>query len=126
MLNKIPTLDKGYVALFSTSLSDKEIVEIRNTIFRGRPDQTLVSLPKLHLMIKSPVFVQLALLNQRITCIIQKGVVPEAYIHSVNEVGARDLETAEHIQQDIKQTIEALLLIPNSYQMDACDMFVAK
>lgn len=125
-LNKIPVLDNGYVALFSTSMDERQLRSLKATLYRNRGSQSFEDQIQVHLLIKSPVFVQLSLGSSSIGWLNSFDSTTEAYQPSVNEIRARDLETAELIQQDIKQTTEALLLNPKSYQMDTCDEFISQ
>jgi hypothetical protein len=126
MQNKLPVLDKGYVALVSTSLPREEFKSVRARFFHGRTDDRLLQLPQIHIEIKCPLFVQLSFTETRLTAIPLKGQKPEAYVPTVDEIGARDLESSEQIQEDLKRTSEALLMNPKAYQMDGCDIFVSQ
>ena len=126
-MNKIPVLDKGYVGLLSSSMNEKDYVFTRSTFFFGRNDRRLLCTPILHMLIKSPVFVQLSMgPNQISWASARADSEREAYVPSVNDVNAKDLATSEAIQNDIDQTTTALLLNPRSYIMDGCDVSVAQ
>lgn len=126
MLNKIPVLDKGHVALLSTSLPRKSFLKIQNKFFRGSLDDRMLDMVQLHVEVKCPLFVQLTLTESNLQAIPLQVKTIEAYVPTVDEVGARDLETSKLIQQDIEQTTKALLLNPKAYQMDGCDIFVSQ
>jgi len=126
MLNKIPVLDKGYVAQISCSLPREEFKNIQTRFFRGVLDDRLLQMPQLHIEIKCPLFVQLSFTETHLTALPLKGQKPEVYVPKVNEINARDLETSEMIQADIERTADALLMNPKSYQMDGCDIFMSQ
>lgn len=124
MLNKIPVLDKGHVALVSCSLPRQQFKEMQTHYFRNQVNNLMLSVPHIHMEIRCPLFVQLSL-AERLTCVSRPSAV-EAFTPSVNEVGAKDLETSELISRDIEQTTEALLMNPKAYQMDGCDIFISQ
>ncbi len=94
--------------------------------FRGHIDSRLLEIPKLHMEIKCPLFVPLTLTERELNAVPLKDQKAEAYIPTVDQVGATDLKTSEDIQRDIQQTTNALTLNPKSYQMDGCDMFISQ
>jgi hypothetical protein len=126
-MNQIPVLDKGFIALSSTSMNKKEMDETRNRLFRGLKHEGLRDVCQVHILIKSPLFVKLSLLSTRIVCLDAHSTgEPEAWLPAINEVNAKDLKTSELIAGDLAQTTEALLLNPKSYTLDGCDMYVAQ
>jgi hypothetical protein len=124
-MNKIPVLDKGYVALFSNSLSREQFLAIQAEYFRGLVHGRILNMPMIHMEIKCPLFVQLYL-TENLNAIAKRSGTPEAFIPAVNDVAAESLETSEVISKDIEQTTKALLLNPKSYQMDGCDIFISQ
>ena len=127
LLNKSPVLDKGYVGLFSSSMSMKDISILQKEFFRGQLDPKLLHLPQIHLEIKCPLFVQLTFGESNLASLAQRNAnAPEAYVPSVNDVNAQDLESSEAIQKDIEQTTAALLINPKAYQSENCNIFVSQ
>lgn len=124
-LNEIPVLDKGYVALFSSSMSREELLHVKRFFFKNQITDQLLSKVHLHAEIKCPLFVQLSL-SEQLSTTTKAGSKLEAFIPAVNDVKAADLETSEMIAKDIEQTTEALLLNPKAYQMDGCDIFISQ
>ena len=124
-LNKIPVLDKGYVAFVSSSLDRSAFLDIKGRYFRGKVDGRLLNACNLHLEIKCPLFVQLSISDSLLVTAMPSSRA-EAYIPTVNEVAAASLESSELIANDIEQTTEALLLNPKAYKMDGCDEFVSQ
>jgi len=122
MLNKIPVLDKGYVALFSTSVDRKQLLSIKAEYLID--NEKAMGLPTVHMEIKCPLFVQLFLTEELNA--FSKRSAPEAFIPTVADIAARDLKTSELIANDIDQTVKALLINPKSYQMDGCDIFISQ
>lgn len=125
-LNKIPVLDNGYASLISVSLGEEQVRNLRGILFRNRRRESFAEQIQVHLLIKSPVFVQLSLGSSGITWINSMERGAGAYIPQVSEIRASDLERSRLIQEDIKQTTEALLLNPKAYQMDTCDQFISQ
>lgn len=127
LLNKTPVLDKGWVALYSGSLMREEFSQILRTHFRGTMDNRITDMTQVMLSIRCPLFVQLTFSEYGLLCSAEKiSGKPEAYIPDVSAIGAQDLETSQMIQQDIEQTTEALLINPQAYQHDNCDLFISQ
>lgn len=131
LLNKIPVLDKGSVALIDTSLSHEQFKKLHIEILRkphnNQPDVRMLEHTSAHLHIKCPIFVQLTFSQYGLGCITYlSSEQPEAYIPTVNEVNAMDLEASEAIQKDIEQTTEALLINPKAYQSEHCNIFISQ
>ena len=124
-MNKVPVLDKGYVALFSNSISNETFNTFR-VWFSDKSDEKLLRTPTVHLMIKCPIFVRLIFAEHNLSTLVQNIKTVDAYIPKVNEIHAGDLKTSEEIQQNIEQTIEALLINPQSYQQDTCNTFISQ
>lgn len=126
MLNKIPVLDKGHVALMSSSISNEDIKILWTRYTMGFNPQ-LLQIPTAHLQMKCPLFVQLHLAQFGLSTLSEKRYHKvEAYVPTEAEVAAKDLETSQAIAEDINQTTEALLLNPKSYQYEACDIFISQ
>lgn len=125
-MNKLPVLDKGYAALISTSLPRDEFKSVQARFFHGQVDDRLLQLPQIHIEIKCPLFVQLSFTETQLTAIPLKRQKPEAYIPTVDEINARDLESSEQIQVDLERTTNTLMHNPRAYQMDGCDTFVSQ
>jgi glutaredoxin 2 len=127
MLNEIPVLDKGHVAMHSCSPTGQELFLLSKEFFRGQKDAKLFDVAQLHIKVKCPLFVQMTFPEFGLRYIIQRGTgKPEAFVPTVNQVNAMSLEASEAIQEDIQRTTEALLLNPKSYQTEHCDLFVSQ
>lgn len=127
MLNEIPALDKGYVALLSCSMSGSSFLSLKKDFFRDKLDSRLLDIPVIHLKIKCPLFVQLTFAEYSLKYITSRTQGrPEAYIPTVADVKAVDLEASEAISQDIESTTNALLINPRAYQMEGCDLFISQ
>lgn len=120
LLNRIPVLDKGYVALISSHNNGLtlEKLSLGHTEYH--------TLGRLTLAIKCPLFLQLNLgkFNMRIISMSTSKV--EAFLPDMTDIGASDRETAEVIADDIVRTTEALLINPKAYQQDGCDKFISE
>jgi hypothetical protein len=127
LLSKTPVLDKGWVALYSSSLMQEDFTQILKTHFRGTIDHRITDMTQVMLSIRCPLFVQLTFSEHGLLCSAEKVVgKPEAYIPDVSTVNAPNLETSQIIQQDIEATTEALLINPQAYQHDNCDLFISQ
>lgn len=126
MLNKIPVLDKGYVAMLSCSMSDSDIRDMWSHFTIGY-DPQLLTIPTAHIQIRCPLFVQLQFGKFGMNVLVRrKAGKAEAYIPTEVDVKAVDLEASQAIAKDIEQTTEALLLNPSAYQLEACDTFISQ
>jgi len=123
MLNKISVLDKGYVAMLSSTLS---ITEIRQLIQNGYDVDKIMNILSLHMEIKCPLFVKIMLPEFGITTITRKHIKTELFVPTVSEVKAKTLEISKEIADDIKATSEALMINPKAYQHDGCDRFISQ
>jgi hypothetical protein len=122
LLNKIPVLDKGYVALIDSCMTTSKLREVGVEVFGGEYPTSLEELGHMTVLIKCPLFVQLALskFNLRIVDANTSGTL-EAYIPNAGEVGAPDRLDAEAIADDISRTTDALLINHRAYQADGCE-----
>lgn len=127
LLNKIPVLDKGFVALIDSCNTTAKLREIGTEVYGGEYPVVLEELGSLTLLIKCPLFVQLALskFNLRIIDANNSGTL-EAYTPNAGEVGAKERLDAEAIADDISRTTDALLINPAAYQADGCDRFISQ
>ena len=127
LLNKTPVLDKGWVALYSSSLSGSEFSQILKLHFRGIIDHRITDMTQVVLSVRCPLFVQMSFSEHGLACSSERtSSETEAYIPDVSTIGAQDLETNTMIQQDIEHTTAALLLNPRAYQADNCDTFISQ
>lgn len=127
MVNEIPVLDKGYVALLSSSMSRDTFLSLKRDYFKDKLDPRLLDIPTIHLQIKCPLFVQLTFAEHALTYIVNRTQgKPEAFIPTIADVCAKDLEASEAIAEDISQTTDALLINPKAYQSEGCDLFISQ
>ncbi len=126
LLNETPVLDKGYVAMYSCSPTGQELLLLGKEFFRGHKDNKLLDVAYLHIKIKCPLFVQLTFPEFGLRYITMRGAKPEAFVPTVDQVGAISLEASEAIQHDIQATTDALLLNPKAYQTEHCDIFISQ
>lgn len=127
LLNEISVLDKGHVALLSSSNSGVKLKELSDQLFGSLPHYSFLEIANATLIVKCPLFVQLKLSQYGFT-IIQaphKGDV-EAFLPDMTDVQAPVREDSETIADDIMRTTEALLINPKSYQADGCNEFVSQ
>lgn len=124
-MNKIPVLDKGYLTEVRFSMERERLMAVQAQFFKGKVTQALLDIPKIHMEIKCPLFVQLSL-SENLTTVSRVAGKPEAFIPSVNDVAGKDLKTSEMIAKDMDHTTQALLINPSAYQMDGCDIFISQ
>jgi hypothetical protein len=127
LLNKIPCLDKGFVAYVNSANNSKQLVELALEFFRTTDTANLRHMANLTLVIKCPLFVQLNLSKFDLSMVASPLYAePEAYVPNAGEIGGQDRATNELIADDIGRTSEALLINPKAYQSDGCDRFVSQ
>ena len=128
LLNKIPVLDKGFVAVVSSSNTYASLKNLSEEFFDGESADSLKELGTLTLVIKCPLFVQLNLskYNLKVINTYQLSSELEAYIPNAAEVSASDLKTSEDIADDLSRTTAALLINPRAYEADGADRFISQ
>lgn len=122
LLNKLPCLDKGYVAYLDSSGDSSKLQEIALEFFQKAEWGFLTSTASLTLAIKCPLFLQLHLSQYDFKIITARlSTEVEAYVPNVGEVKCKDHETAKAIAGDMERTTAALLINAKAYQTDGCD-----
>lgn len=117
LLNKLPALDKGYVALLSSNV---EKIKETGLSFEQVKRQSTVSL-----IIKCPLFFQMFLSHYDFKVETIK-THQECFIPNETQIGATDLETSRLISDDMKRTTEALLINPSAYKTDGANHFISQ
>lgn len=127
LLNEIKVLDKGSVALLSSSNGGVRLKELSDNLFGALPHDGFGDIATATLVVKCPLFLQLKLSQYGLKIIQapQKGKV-EAYAPDLSDVGAPNHEDGSAIADDLNRTTEALLINPKAYQQDGCDEFVSQ
>jgi hypothetical protein len=126
LLNRLPVLDKGYVAYVDSSCAFDKLKDLALEFFK-RPDGKFLShLSTLTLVIKCPLFVQLNLSTHDLTIVPVPPDTVEAYCPSVGEIGSKTHDTNKDIAHNIETTTEALLINPKAYQQDGCNRFMSQ
>jgi len=126
LLNKLPCLDKGYVAYLDSSCDSTKLRDVALEFFKKSDGRFLSDISTLTLVIKCPLFVQLNLSQFNLKIITTSTTDIEAYTPSVGEIGSPDHGTNKLISEDIERTTAALLINPKAYQADGCDRFVSQ
>jgi hypothetical protein len=126
LLNKLPCLDKGYVALIDRSCSSDKLNDVSREFFKRDDSHFLREFSTMTLAIKCPLFVQLNLSTFGFKIVSAPVEDVEAYMPNLTEIGAPDLETSRNMAALMKQTTDALLLNPKAYQEDGCDRFISQ
>jgi hypothetical protein len=126
LLNRIPVLDHGYVALIDSSCDFNKLNEVSIEFFKKDDSRFLRELGSLTLVVKCPLFVQLHLSTYNLKIIAAPVEDIEAFCPNVGEIGGSDLHTNREISENMKATTDALLINPTAYQKDGCDRFVSQ
>jgi len=129
LFNRIPVLDKGFIALLYSNNNSAQQRELTNTFTITCSPQQLQQLSNMTLVMKCPLFVRAYLAQFGLVTlpVTEKGSgsVLETYIPNMCEVGSPDTETNKLIADDISRTAEALLINPAAYRADGCDNFIS-
>lgn len=128
LLNKIPVLDSGYVALIESHLTTSKLRQIGEEFYGGEYPTSLEELGTMTVVMKCPLFVQLYLSKFNLKVIDANALArsTEAYRPNAGEIGAKERLDSEAIADDISRTTDALLINPKSYQADGCDRFLSQ
>ena len=126
LLNKLPCLDKGYVALIDSSGTSAKLNDVSMEFFKRDDSHFLREISTLTLAFKCPLFVQLNLSTQGFNIITTSVTEVEAYCPNLGEVASPDVGTNKTIADNIKATTDALLINPAAYQADGCDRFISQ
>lgn len=128
LLNKIPVLDQGYVALLDSLVTTQKMRDIGAEFFGGEYPTSLEDLGVMTIAIKCPLFFQLYLskFNLKVIDANALSTTTEAYRPNPGEIGAPDRLDSEAIADDIARTTDALLINPKAYQADGADRFVSQ
>lgn len=128
LLNKIPVLDKGYVALLDSCITTAKLRDIGKELFDdGEYPVALEDFGSLTVAMKCPLFVQLNLTKYNfkvINAISTSG--PEAYLPNAGEIGASERVVSEAIADNIARTTDALLINPKAFQADGANRFISQ
>jgi hypothetical protein len=127
LLNKIPVLDKGYVAYVDSSGGSRLLTDLSLEFFRSTDWSSVASVASLTLAVKCPLFVQLNLSKFNLSVITATHQdALQVYCPNVGEIGSPEHDTNAIIADDISRTSEALLINPTAYQQDGCDKFISQ
>lgn len=127
LLNKIPVLDNGYVALIDSCNTTQKLRDIGQEFYGGEYPTSLEETGYLTIAMKCPLFIQLNISKFNLKVIdANSGKNAEAYRPNPGEIGARERLDCEAIADDIARTTDALLINPRSYQADGCDRFISQ
>ncbi len=124
LLNKIPVLDKGYVALIDSMNGTHHFQHLRDE-FRI-PIDKLEKMATASLVIRCPVWFQLRLSLSSLTIVGAPNKPLEAFLPNAGEIGTEDRATNEAISDDIARTTAALLVNPKAYRADGADSFISQ
>ncbi len=126
LLNKIPCLDKGYVALIEASCNSVRLGEISRELFKKDDSKFLRHLGSMTILMKCPLFVQLNLSTLNLKIVPASPMEVEAYVPNAGEIGGSNVNGNQEISDNMKETTDALLINPAAYQEDGCDKFISQ
>jgi hypothetical protein len=126
LLNKIPCLDKGYVALLDVTCNSTKLKDISFELFKKEDSKFLRELGGLTLIMKCPLFVQCHLSTYNLKIVTVPVDELDAYVPNVGEIGADSVKDSKDISDNMKATSDALLINPKAYEADGCDRFVSQ
>lgn len=128
LLNKLPVLDKGYVALVDSCNTTQKLRDLGQEFYSGEYPVELEEIGYLTLVVKCPLFFQLYLskFDLKIIDANDRSKALEAYIPNPSEVACPNRLDSEAISDDIERTTAALLINPKAYQADGADRFVSQ
>jgi hypothetical protein len=127
LLNRLPCLDKGYVALVAASCGTKVLNEAARELFKKEDSKFLRELGHMTILMRCPLFVQLHLSTFDFKVVsVPTDIAVEAYIPNVGEVGAPSTVGGQEMVDNMKATTDALLINPAAYQRDGCDRFTSQ
>lgn len=126
-MNKIKTLDSGWVALAGCSLDKNQLRCLLDENIITSSDNRINDLITISIAIKAPMFVKLALSEFGLSTITKKQSNKlEYYSPKVNEVNAGDLETSKRITNNIKMMSDLLVNNWIGYVNDGCERSVSQ
>jgi hypothetical protein len=129
LLNRIPVLDKGYVALVDSCNTTAKLREIDKEYFNSKFPPVLLDLAYMTIVIKCPLFVQLNLSKFNFKVVTTYGKQEdqiEAYLPNPGEIGAKERDICETVSDDLSRTTSALLINPLAYRADGVDRFMSQ
>jgi hypothetical protein len=129
LLNRIPCLDKGWVATYDTSCNSEKLNELAVEFYKRLDGGFLKENSSLAVIMKCPLFIQLNLsqFNLRVTNLPNIGSDElESYYPNVGEISGTDLRTSQDIADDMVRTSAALLMNHKAYQADGCNRFLSQ
>lgn len=126
LLNRLPVLDDGYVALISSAVPHVVYRDVTDEFFGAKESLSLRKVCYATLVFKAPIFFHLYLSQHRLTLISTKENSSAAYIPNPGEIGCSEHTTSKDIADDISHTTAALLINPAAYQSDGADRFISQ
>lgn len=124
-LNKLPVLDKGYVAMMSCSPSYQEHVRMMSSFFRNRLTQNLIDVTYVHLEVKCPYFILIPMISSNIKVISSVNQATDAFVPTVEHISSGSLDNDRDISESMSITIDSLMLNQKAYVHDGCNALVA-
>jgi hypothetical protein len=126
LLNRLPVLDKGFIALLESWGTSTKLNDIAVEFFKQEDSTFLRELGGMTILMKCPLFVQLHLSTYNFNIINVPIEEVEAYVPNVGEIGGSSVTDNKDISDNMKATTDALLINPLAYQKDGCDRFVSQ
>jgi hypothetical protein len=124
LLNRIPVLDKGFVAPLTFDPTDLSCLEMEKEFKLSQSE--LKRIAYMTILIKCPLFVLLNFYKYGIKVLNVNNASVDAYVADESEIGTADCRTNKEIADHIAMTVKALLLSIKGFTMDGCDPHVAQ
>lgn len=127
-LNKKFLLDKGYIALYKSSMAGSDLQAIQDSFFKANICNELLDIVNITFIIKCPLFIKLNIMSSKfnLNVINIPNEEVETYIPNVTEIGCKELSDNEEIKNYIQQTSDALILNSKSMVVDGADPFIGQ
>ena len=127
LLNKIPALDKGYVALIDVCMGQSMMDAVRDEFFGAQEHRDAHRLSYMTLAIKCPLFLNVYFSTyglDMLRTIPDKAI--ECYLPDVGDIAAPNAYDGQSIAEDIKRTSDILMVNQKAYKADGCDHFTSQ
>lgn len=121
---KIPTLDKGYVQLWSFAPNSAQIRQL-SSLTRNQNIDQLYEIVYIFLNIKCPYFILIPLVSSGLRAVPFAGRAKDAYVPTVDTVRSGSVELDITISKSIESTIDSLMMNQKAYTSDGCNSFTA-
>ena len=124
-LNKLPVLDKGYVAMISCSPSYQDHLCMMSSFFRNRLTHNLIDVTFVHLEVKCPYFILIPMISSGIKVVSSVNQITDAFCPTIEHISSGSHANDKDISESMRFTIESLMINQKAYVHDGCNSLVA-